>query len=224
MILIVDDRARRRSLILRDLFRAAGVPCALCAFDNMTQFRSAPVTVFFAHDETSVSLAAVRAGRTELVAVNVSGRRMFHPEASVWDGEPDEKLVAFALDLAREKRGIDAACVSAGRLRITPDSVHYGLKLLVLTPTERLILFHLAVNAGRYCPEREVRKFALPADDLRAKSSSVKVHICSINKKAVRAAGEKIICCRRASGYAVITEPAGTKRRNARPGFVPPFR
>ena len=96
MILIVDDRARRRSLILRDLFRAAGVPCALCAFDNMTQFRSAPVTVFFAHDETSVSLAAVRAGRTELVAVNVSGRRMFHPEASVWDGEPDEKLVAFA--------------------------------------------------------------------------------------------------------------------------------
>lgn len=228
LILIVDSRSKRRSARLFARLRAAGVPCALCSPDTMAPFRGALVTIVFARDERSVSLASVRAGKTKLIAVDLSGRRMFHPDAQIWDKAPDDALVRFALDLCGEDAAVEAgeqgAAVSAGRLRVAPEGACYGLKLLALTPTERLILFHLALNSGRYCTERELRKFALPASDLRESSSSVKVHVSNINKKALRSVGEKIIACRRSSGYALIAEGGGAPRRSDRPGSIPPFR
>ena len=223
MILIADDPGMRRSIALRERFFAAGVPCALCTPDNMKEYANSVATVFFAPDEQSVSLAAVRAGKTALIAVNVSGRHMYHQEAAVWDGKADDSLVEFALRLAKERRGVDAALVAAGELRITPDEAHIGVKYLALSATERLVLLHLALNAGRFCPETEVRRFALPNGDMRKKSSSVKVHICHINEKAVRATGEKLVACKRGSGYAVLVEKPKEKRRYERHGYVPPF-
>ena len=223
MILIVDDSAMRRSIALRERFLASSVPCALCTPDALAEYRGAIVTVLFAKDEQSVSLAAVRAGKSLLVAVNVSGRHMFHPEATVWDKRPDDEFVSFAIGLAKERLGVDVRDVIAGKLRITPDAAHVGIRYLALSPTEHMILLHLALHPDRYCPETKVRRYALANADNRKKTSSVKVHICHINEKAIRATGEKLVDCMRANGYAVITAPPKEKRKHERRGFVPPF-
>ena len=223
MILIVDGSGMRRSLALRDRFFAAGVPCALCTYDKMTELRDSIVTIYFAPDDRSLSLAAVRAGKTALIAVNVSGRRMSHMEAVIWDEKPDDALVRFAIDLAKEKCGVDVYDVVAGDLRVTSDAANIGLKHLALSENQRLIVLHLALHAGRYCPESEVRRFALPNGDMRKKSSPVKVLVFRINEKAMMATGERLISCKRGSGYALLNEEPKEKRKYERRGYVPPF-
>lgn len=222
MIVIVDGRNRKRSILLRESFLAAGIACALCTPEVVSRFRGASVTVCFASSEDMLSLVSVRAGRTALIAVNVSGRKMYHTDAVIWDEQTHGDLVSFALRLARE-RGISFPEVTAGDVLVTPGSVYFRMNYLALTATERLIMFHLAVGANRFHCEEEIRKYACPESDLRRKNSSVSVHICNINKKAMRACGERAITCRRGSGYAILTVPDPVQRRKRSSTITPTF-
>ena len=224
MILIVNKHRRHRAESLRARFLRAGVPCAVCSFEAISRFKGAAVTVCFAPDADFISYVAIRAGKTALAAVNISGRRLYHSEAAIFDGNKTNELVSFILDLAKKSRGADPTSAEAGDLRVVPDGAYIGTRFIPLTDSERLILLHLVLNAGSFEDELRVRNYCLESANLREKTSSVKVHICHINQKAVRATGEKLITCRRGHGYAVLTEPPKQKERRDRFGFVPPFR
>ena len=223
MIVIVDKSARARSLSLRDRFLNLGVPCALCTARTLSALGGAPVTICFAAHEDDITRASLHAGRTALIAVNVSGRHMYHPDAIIWDESRHGDLVTFALKTARERTGIDLDLVAAGGVRVERGAVSYLRRRLSLTDTERLLVLHLAIRPDVFCAEREVRKFICSAGDLRLRRSSVSVHAANVNRKAVRSAGSKLIACRRGHGYAILTSPPTGQPKRGKPGFVPPF-
>lgn len=222
MIVITDRRNRKRSLRLREQLLEAGIACAACTPEDAGLLRGAPVTVCFAESEDMLSLVSVRAGRTSLIAVNVSGRKMYHPDAVIWDSQLHGDLASFAVRTAEKQTGTDVRRLTAGYVTVTPEAAYFHLNYLALTDTERLILFHLAAGADRFHREEEIRKYAFRECDLRRKNSTVSVHICNINKKAMRACGEKAVTCRRGSGYAILTAPDKAKRRR-RTVLTPPF-
>ena len=224
MILIVNKHRRHRAESLRKRFLRDGVPCAVCSFEAISRYKCAAVTVCFAPDADFISYVAIRAGKTALAAVNISGRRLYHSEAAIWDGKNAAELAAFILELAKNKRDLDPAAVVAGNVSVVPGGAYIGTRFIPLTDAERLILVHLALHANDFEDELRVRNYCLESANLREKTSPVKVHICHINQKALRATGEKLITCRRGHGYALLTEPTKQKERRDRFGFVPPFR
>ena len=223
MVVIVDKRTRVRSLFLRERILECGVPCALCSPETLPFVSGAAVTVCFAKNEDEITLASLRAGKTALVAVNLSGRHMFHHDAVIWDRSKHGDLVRFILKTTWERTGKSPHEFCAGNVRITSDGVFFHNRFLRLTDTQRLIMFHLAACPDVFHTEREVRMFACPHGDLRLRRSSVSVHITHINQKAYRAAGEKIITCRRGHGYAVMTSLPQEPKKRVKYGFVPPF-
>ena len=223
MIVIVDRRNRRRSICLRERFLNAGIACALCTPEDAGHFKGAVVTVCFAASEDMLSLVSVRTSGAVLIAVNVSGKHMYNTDAVIWDEDLHGDIAAFAVSLARERAGISFREVTAGNVLVTPERAYFHMNYLALTETEHLILFHLAVGADRFHSEAEIRKYACERSDLRRKSSSVSVHICNINKKAMRACGERAIVCRRGSGYAILSDSGAKNKRKRRVTFTPPF-
>ncbi len=223
MIVIVDGRNRKRSLCLRERFLCAKIACAICTPEEAAHFKGAPVTVCFAVSETMLSLVSVRTAGTALIAVNVSGKHVYNPDAVIWDEKLHGDLADFVIALARERTGINPRELTAGDVLVKPDGVYFHMNYLALTDTEHLILFHLAAGADRFHSEEEIRKYACRKSDLRRKSSSVSVHICNINKKAIRAFSKRAIVCRRGSGYAVLTTVSTENKRARRSTFTPPF-
>lgn len=223
MVVIVDGRNRRRSVCLRERFLDAKIACALCTPEEAENFKGAPVTVCFAVSETMLSLVSVRTAKTVLIAVNVSGRHMYNPDAVIWDEKLHGDIFEFVVTLAKKHGGINPRELAAGDVLVTPDSAYFHMNYLALTATEHLILFHLTASPECFHSEEEIRKYACHKSDLRKKSSSVSVHICNINKKAMRAVGQNIIVCRRGSGYALLGDAGVKVRRARRSTFTPPF-
>lgn len=223
MIVIVDGRNRKRSICLRERFHMAGIACAMCTPEDAAHFKGACVAVCFAVSEDMLSLVSVRISGSVLIAVNVSGRHMYNTDAVIWDEKLHGDLFVFAISLARERIGISCHEVSAGNVLVTPHRAYFRMNYLALTAAEHLILFHLAVGADHFHSEAEIRKYACTQSDLRRKSSSVSVHICNINKKAMRACGERAIICRRGSGYAILSGEEVKSKRKRRVALTPPF-
>lgn len=225
MIFIADERLSKRSRDLRDRFRRAGISAAAGVFGDTFYIENSPLTVIFAKNDDRVEQTALISNGKVLVAVNASGGHLFSKAAHIWDGRANEALVRFVLRLAAAENNMpDPFDLRAGTVRVTPEGAYVGARSLALTMTERLVMYHLTANAGRFCTQRELRKFAFSADDLRRRKRSVSVLVCRINKKAVAATGEKVIECRRKSGYALICALAEERRTDDRPGAVPVFR
>ena len=97
MVVIVDERARVRSISLRERLLAEGVPCALCSLDTLSHLSAAPVTVCFATDRDHLFRVSLRAGDTVLIALDLSGGRLYDPDAVIWDESLHGDLVHFII-------------------------------------------------------------------------------------------------------------------------------
>ena len=69
---------------------------------------------------------------------------------------------------------------------------------LYLTPTEELIVRHLAMNRGKFLSAENLAAYCLEIGD-----NSVPVHVHNINEKVKRVAYRPLIACKRYHGYCV---------------------
>lgn len=85
-----------------------------------------------------------------------------------------------------------------GCVRFDGDRIRFCGAELVLTPTEELIVRHLAMNRGKFLSAEHIAAYCLGVGE-----SNVPVHIHNINEKVKRVTYRPLIRCKRFSGYSV---------------------
>ena len=85
-----------------------------------------------------------------------------------------------------------------GAVRFDGGHVLFCGAELYLTPTEELIVRHLAMNRRKFLTAEHIAAYCLDVGE-----SNVPVHIHNINEKVKRVAYRPLILCRRFSGYSV---------------------
>ena len=202
MVIIVDNTEKSRKRELRSRFLNLNIPCAVCTADSLKKLAPARFTVVFAESESMLTTVSIRAGATELIAVNVTGKPIRNPDAYIIDPSRDTDVVNYVIRRAREAYLINALDPDATPVRFDGEYTFFRNRHLRLTPDEKMILRHLVLSKGEYHTPDEIARYCFAAPSARD-LSRVRTHICNINRKALTAADLKLIIAVRGKGYKV---------------------
>lgn len=223
MILIIDDSSKKRKTELRNSLFDAGIPCAVVTSERLKKLEPARVTVAFAENETQLSIVSIRAGSTDYIVINDTGRRMYNTDAYFYDPTVDGDFRDFIKRRAVEKHGISIDSLAEYPVRMCDGEVYFFNRQVNLTRREEMIVRHLMFAKGEWHSSEEVARFAFDGISGGIDDSSVSVHICNINKKSVQVTGRKIILSKRFCGYKINRlEPEKKKRGPYKRKVTPP--
>lgn len=200
MILIVDNSSKKRKDILRKYFHKVGIPCAVVNMEQLKKMKTARFTIAFAESEDQLSIVSVRAGKTEYIVLNDTGKRMFNSDAHIYNPISDGTLLEYVNIRAKEVFGFDAINLNIPPLKFDGINTFFYEKNIILTDREKMIVRHLILSKGEWHSVNEIFCYSCSLGDSK---SSISVHICNINKKAVRATGCRMIIAKRGYGYKI---------------------
>lgn len=182
MLLIIDNTQRKFRKNIRENMHRRGIPCALTDSDRCAEFM--PARAVFVTEDYLLKDAEYIAG-----IYSVPHVLTVHPE----DIESTAVRI-FPENLSREQPRL-----SRRRIRYDGKDLYFCGKSLALTKTEKLIVTLLTLCNG-WTDASIIAAYCMKNT---GDANSVAVHICNANAKALRATGQKLILCRRFSGYSI---------------------
>lgn len=212
MVLIVDDSVKRRKYELRNLLYYAGIPCAVVNSEQLRDCSPARMTVTFAENETQLSITSIRAGATDYIVVNDTGKKMINSDAYFYSWERDGIFVEFIKKRALELHGINVEYPFLYPARFNEGRAYFYNREVRLTLTEEMIVRHLMFAKGEWHTAKEIACYAYPGSGDKTEES-VCVHVCNINKKSLHITGKKAILAKRYHGYSLNTVKPERKKR-----------
>ena len=203
MVLIVDNSAKKRGRELRSCFLKAGIPCALVNMETLKRTAPARFTIAYAENENQLSIVSLRAGATDYIVINDTGRRMFNHDAHMYDPDTDGDIVGYVSKRADELFGINTTDPAIPPIRFDGEYTLFRNRYIRLTATEKMIVRHLIMSNDDWHSAEEIVRYAYNEPSLRARKT-VSSHVSSINRKAQTATGEKLIVAHRGLGYRIL--------------------
>lgn len=212
MVLIVDDSAKQRKFALREKLYLAGIPCMIVNSEQLKKKEPARITVAFAENETQLSIVSLRAGVTDYIVINDTGRKMINCDAYFYDPELDGAFADFIIRRAHDKHGIAIHNTLSYPARFTSKGAYFFNRAVNLTLTEEMIVRHLLFAKGEWHTAEEIANYSFNSQG-RIDGSSISVHICNINNKSLNVTGKKIILAKRFYGYKINAPGPEKKKR-----------
>lgn len=112
---------------------------------------------------------------------------------------PGEHIISRLFETFHRVREDLSLVQTPGRVFFMNGIPYFRGKPFLLTPTETLILRHLAMNRGRFVSATELADYCFAE-----RGRSPAVHICNINKQVHLATARRLIEAVRFSGYRVL--------------------
>jgi len=180
---------------LRRMLLKSGMPCGMFTERDFDEGRVADRVCIVSGDPNRAMMIASSVAGMEVILY--SDRMAVLP--NIHRVTPGENSIGCILETFGRIHEDRSLAYTPGRVFFANGIPYFRGQVVHLTPTETLILRHLAMNRGRFVSAPELSEYCFAG-----KGRSPTVHICNINKQVRKATARVLIETVRFSGYRVL--------------------